>query len=160
MDKKHSEEVATRRRAILLWIQGKRPCEILRRIGRSQKWFYKWRRRFKKDHWEGLYDAPRRPHTTSQGYPNSTRQLVLQLRRRAQKQKVGLIGARAIRHEIKQQRLLRKVPALSTINRWLKAAGLLTTQPEAPAEIYYPAPRWPTACVRQAMDWTSLLSDN
>ena len=155
MDKKHSEEVATRRRAILLWIQGKRPCEILRRIGRSQKWFYKWRRRFKEDHWEGLYDAPRRPHTTSQGYPNSTRQLVLQLRRRAQKQKVGLIGARALRHEIKQQRLLRKVPALSSINRWLKAAGLLTTQPEAPAEIYYPAPRWPTACVRQAMDWTS-----
>src|SRR5437868_13533352 len=102
MDKRRSEEVATRRRAMLLWIQGKRPCEILRRIGRSQKWFYKWRRRFKKDHWEGLYDAPRRPHTTSQGDPNSTSQLVLQLRRVAQEQTVGLVVACAIRQQTKR----------------------------------------------------------
>jgi hypothetical protein len=81
---------------------------------------------------------------------------VLQLRRRAQKQRVGLIGARAIRHEIKQQRLLRQVPTLSTINRWLKAAGLLTTQPEAPAETYYPAPALANGlCQTSDGDWTS-----
>jgi transposase len=61
MDKKHSEEVTTRRRAILFWMQGKRPCEIFRRMGRSRKWFYKWLRRFKEHAWEGLDDAPRRP---------------------------------------------------------------------------------------------------
>jgi putative transposase len=155
MDKKHSEEVTTRRRAILFWMQGKRPCEILRRMGRSRKWFYKWLRRFKEHAWEGLDDAPRRPHARSQGYPNSTRHLVLQLRRRAQRRRVGLIGARALRNEIKQQRLVRKVPALSTINRWLKAEGLSTTQPQVPAKVYYPAPHLPTERVGQAMDWTS-----
>lgn len=124
-------------------------------MGRSRKGFYKWLRRFKEHDWEGLDDAPRRPHAKSHRYPNSTRQLVLPLRRRAQQRQVGLIGARALRNEIKQQRLLRKAPALSTINRWLKAEGLSTPQPEAPAKVYSPVLRLPKDRVGQAMDWTS-----
>ena len=49
---------------------------------------------------------------------------MLRLRNRLQRAEVGLSGARAIRQELRAHRLLRTLPALSTINRWLKAAGL------------------------------------
>ena len=50
--------------------------------------------------------------------------MVLLVRRTLEKRQVGLIGARAVRQEVRQYRLLARVPALATINRWLKAAGL------------------------------------
>src|SRR5438067_38958 len=102
MEEKNAQEVATRRRAIRMWLNKKRPCDIIRRLVRSHKCFYKWLDRFKKVGWPGLADQSRQPHTSAQSYPVSARQLVVRLRRRAQQRKVGLIGARALRSEIKR----------------------------------------------------------
>lgn len=155
MEKTNAEEVATRRRGIRLWLQRKRPCEIIRQLVRSPKWFYKWLARYQKFGWPGLEDQSRQPHTSSRSYPAATRQLVVRLRQRAQQRKVGLLGARALRTEIKRQHLLRKVPSLTTINRWLKEAALLSSPGLAPEDVYYPEWCLPVGYVGHAMDWTA-----
>jgi hypothetical protein len=155
MEEKTSQEVTTRRRAMRMWLNKKRPCEIIRQLARSRKWFYKWLDRFKQFGWPGLKDQSRQPHTSSPSYPASARQLVVRLRRRAQQRKVGLIGARALRSEIKGQRLLPQVPSLTTINRWLKEADLLSSPSPTPEEVYYPHWHLPPGYVGHAMDWTA-----
>ncbi|MCA1605563.1 MAG: helix-turn-helix domain-containing protein, partial [Acidobacteria bacterium] len=155
MEEKNAQEVATRRRALRMWLNKKRPCEIIRQLARSHKWFYKWLERFKKFGWPGLADQSRRPHTPSPSYPASARQLVVRLRRRAQQRKVGLIGARVLHSEIKRHRLLPKAPSLTTINRWLKEADLLSSPGPAPEDVYYPHWRLPPGHVGHAMDWTA-----
>jgi len=107
MKKRTAQEVATRRRALRLWLNHKRPCDIIRQLSRSHKWFYKWLNRFKQQSWLGLEDQSRRPHTSSPGHPRSARQLVVRLRRQAEKRKVGLIGARALHSEIRHSLDLR-----------------------------------------------------
>ena len=64
MKDKNAAEIATRRRAIRMWLNKKRPCEIIRQLARSHKWFYKWLDRFKKQGWQGLEDQSRQPHTS------------------------------------------------------------------------------------------------
>ncbi len=155
MEQTNAEEVATRHRAIRLWLQRKRPCEIIRHLARSHKWFYKWLGRYQKLGWPGLADQSRQPHTSRHSYPASARHLVVRLRQRAQKRKVGLIGARALQSEIKRHHLLRKAPSLSAINRWLKEADLLKSPLWVPGDVYYPAWRLPSGYVGQAMDWTA-----
>ena len=114
-----------------LWLNKKRPCEIIRQLARSYKWFYKWLARFKQFGWPGLADQSRQRHTPSPSYPASARQLVVRLRRRAQQRKVGLCGARVLHSEIKRHRLLPKAPSRTTINRWLKEADLLSPPGES-----------------------------
>lgn len=154
MKKKNAQEVATRRRALRLWLNHKRPCDIIRQLSRSHKWFYKWLNRFKQHSWPGLADQSRRPHTSSPGHPSSARQLVVRLRRQAEKRKVGLIGARALHSQIRHQHLLPQTPSVRSINRWLKAAGLRPSPPAAPKKVYYPHGRWPDGYVGHALDWT------
>ncbi len=65
--------------------------------------------------------------------------LIVQTRRRLVRQPVGLIGPRAIRRELRQLRLGRQLPSLTTIKRVLAAYDLLTTQAGRPPA-YYPKP--------------------
>jgi hypothetical protein len=155
MEKKSVEEVATRRRAIRMWLSKQRPCDIIRQVARSHKWFYKWLARFQDLGWPGLKDQSRQPHRSTHGYRGSTRQLVVRLRERAQQRKVGLIGARALRREIQRQHLVHPAPSLTTINRWLKEAGLQPSPRVAPEDVYYPHWRRRAGYVGQAMDWTA-----
>jgi hypothetical protein len=68
------------------------------------------------------------------------------------KQKVGLIGARAIRRELRKV-LGKQTPSLATINRVLQAHRLVSTPTEA-APAYFPRPLTTVAGTLQALDWT------
>jgi hypothetical protein len=153
MDTQNTDEMAYRRRALRLTLRGKKPGEILKQIPRTRQWLHKWQQRFEHGGWAGLASHSCRPHHSPQTYPRSARALIVQVRRRLARSGVGLVGARAVQQEIRRGRLLRPVPAVGTINRWLKAAGLIAHAPAVPEKVYYPAP-----CVRperglQAMDW-------
>src|SRR5204862_431242 len=67
---------------------------------------------------------------------------------------VGLIGPAAIQTELRSWPDLPAIPSVSTIQRILKAAGLLPAPAPPPPLPYYPhptpTPRYPI----QAMDWT------
>ena len=155
MDDKNSDEILSRRRAIKLTLKGRRPCEILKLIPHSRAWLAKWQRRYEEWGWAGLENSSCRPHRSPQEYKPDTRRLVLNLRRRLVQRAVGLVGARALRHEIIKQRLLRTVPCEATIKHGLKEAGLTTSVPPALAQSYYPAPHFAQDTVWHLMDWTA-----
>ena len=145
-------EIQLRRRAVRLFLQGKRPCEILTLIPRSRQWLYKWLRRFEQGSWQALRSLPRRPQNSKNRYPNSARSLVLNLRRKFQRQSVGLTGARQLRRQIIRLRLLRSVPSETTIKRWLKEEGLTSRPVTSSTNPYYPQLH-PKGFVLQIMDW-------
>ncbi|MEW6732339.1 MAG: hypothetical protein AB1489_13500 [Acidobacteriota bacterium] len=54
-----------------------------------------------------------------------------------------------------QWRLLSRAPSVSSINRWLKSAGLIVPSKPEVKTIFYPAPRLKPDLILQAMDWTA-----
>lgn len=154
MKEKNLEEIRYRRTAFKLFAKGKSVAQVLTRLPRSRTWGYKWKQRFEAERWEALDSRSKAPHTASHQYADSTIKLVLRLRQHLERSAVGLICARAIRRELMCQRLLRRVPSLPTINRWLKQAGLRRPTSAPAAQPYYPQPHLPAALVLQACDWT------
>jgi len=106
-----------RRQAIRWDLQGRRPKAILQSVSRSRTWFAKCRHRYQRWGWAGLRSQSRRPHHSPTRVSAQTRRLVIRVRRRLQRRKLGLVGARAIRRELRQSRLLRHPPSESTIKR-------------------------------------------
>lgn len=155
MDNKKCDEISYRRRAIRLTIKGKRPCEILRQILRCRPWLRKWQQRYEQEGWAGLTSCSRRPQTSPQEYTNKARTVVVNLRRKLARRCVGLVGARAVRQEIIRCRLLRDVPCVTTIKRWLKEAGLIKKASPTPKKVYYPQPRLTKDRALHVMDWTA-----
>jgi putative transposase len=148
-------EVNLRRKAIRLSLRGLRPQAVLEKVKRCRSWLCKWQQRFARFGWTGLKSESRRPQHAPQRYDRRVRVLVLRLRRQLQQRKVGLIGAQAIRRELRQARLLRKIPSTATIDRWLKAAGLVKAAPAAKPAAYYPQPTATERYVLHACDWTA-----
>lgn len=138
-----------------MWLNQKRPSEIIRLVKRSHKWFYKWLNRFRQFGWPGLREQSRKPQTVSSQSSPALRQLVLRLRKKAERRGVGLIGAQALQDEIRRERLAPHIPSRATINRWLREEGLLASPAAAEKKVYYPACHLPPGYVRQAMDWIS-----
>lgn len=155
MNEKNPEEIAYRRQAFKLFDKGKSVAQIRTLIPRSGSWVYKWKRRFAQQRWQALDSLPKAPHSSAHQYAHSTVKLVLRLRQHFARSSVGLIGARAIRQEVIRRRLLRVVPAMVTINRWLKQAGLIPTASLPGQDPYYPQPHLPENCVLQSCDWIS-----
>jgi hypothetical protein len=155
MDTKDREELAWRRRAIRLTLKGLRPREILPQIPRRRTGLFTWQSRFEQGGWEGLKNQSRCPRHSPHAYNRQARAVVLRVRRALANRHVGLVGARAVQQELCQHHLLKLVPALATINRWLHAAGLLKAVPPVPPVVYYPAPSWAPDMVLQALDWTA-----
>lgn len=154
MSSENSTEIVLRRKAIRLTIQGKRPCEIVRRLGCSRQWLHKWQRRFEAEGWKGLESLSRAPHCVANSFPERTRLVVLNLRRRCESCKVGLITAGYLQQQIIKRGLLKVVPSPSTINRWLKEAGLIKEKKAKDKEAYFPAINSGNQLVRHLMDWT------
>jgi transposase len=101
-------------------LQGKSQQEILARVQRSRAWLSKWQKRFEQHGISGLHGRSRRPHQIPTEYSSSLVKVIVQTRRRLVKQKVGLIGARAIRRELRQVSGDKSLPSLSTIKRMLR----------------------------------------
>lgn len=152
MDEK--KELSLRRRAICCSLDGLKSSAILQRLNRSRAWLSKWKNRFNKFGWKGLRSQPRCPATVAHRYDERTRRLVIQARQRLMRRKVGLVGPRAIHAELRQTRLLRRMPSLSTIKRILREAGLIkASRPKR--QSYFPQPTPTASYVLHQMDWTS-----
>jgi transposase InsO family protein len=135
-----------------LRLKGVRPKSILEKIRRSRVWLSKWQKRFDQQGALGLRSYSRRPHHTPSACSPRIVRLIVQTRRRLVKQKVGLIGARAIRRELRKV-LGKQAPSLPTINRVLQTHGLMST-PTAAAPAYFPKPLTTVDGTLHALDWT------
>jgi hypothetical protein len=150
MDEK--QERRLRRQAIRLGLKGVKAKSILAKVPHSRFWLSKWQKRFDQQGTLGLRSRSRRPqHTPTACSPRLVR-LIVQTRRRLVKQKVGLIGPRAIRRELGKV-LDKQVPSLATIKRVLQKHDLVSTSTEAPPA-YFPKPLILVAGTLHALDWT------
>jgi putative transposase len=147
------EERQRRAQAIRHWLRGKRPRDLLRQAHRSRAWLSKWRRRFAQHGRAGFQSRSRRPRHSPRACSQRVVQLIVQTRRRLVRQRIGLIGPRAIRRELRQLRLGRQLPSLATIKRVLRTHGLIT-QPVDPPTAYFPHPQTVLSGCLHAIDWT------
>ena len=146
-------EFQLRRKAIRLWLQGQKPKTILQKIPRSRAWLNKWQHRFKTGDSDQLKSQSRRPQRSPTRCPPRIVRLVIQTRQRLVKQRIGVIGARAIRRELKRLGLRHDLPATTTIKRILRQQGLVKATPNAPPT-YFPKPLTTLSGVLHAIDWT------
>jgi hypothetical protein len=155
MNEKNADEIRYRRLAFRLFAKEKSATEMLKRIPRSRTWLFKWKKRFEPRRWQALDSRSQAPQRPAKRYDQRVGKLVLRLRPRRQRAEVGLSGARAIRKELRAHRLLRTVPALATINRWLTAAGLIPGGAAQTKPPCYPAPVIGRDFAFAACDWTA-----
>jgi transposase len=57
--RREHHRIADRIHAIRLALEGWRPEEIWTAFGRTENWFFRWRRRYNQEGLEGLFDRPR-----------------------------------------------------------------------------------------------------
>lgn len=155
MNEKNLEEIRYRRQAFKLFAKGQSVAQVLTPLPRSRTWGYKWKQRFEAERWEAWDSRSKAPRTSAHQYKDSTVKLVVRLRQHLERSSVGLVCAREIRREVLRRRLLRRVPSLPTINRWLKQAGLIRPASAPAAQPYYPQPHLPAEVVLHACDWTA-----
>lgn len=146
-------ERTVRRRAMRLLAAGHPPSEVVRRLGRSRGWLSKWRQRYGQAGVKGLHAHSRRPRQCPQAWPASLRKMIVQTRRRLVRAPVGLVGARAIRRELRKLMPRRSLPSERTIGRVLCQAKLITPQ-TADSSAYFPAPSEELLGSLDALDWT------
>jgi putative transposase len=151
MDEK--QEFRLRRKAIRMHLQGSTQQEILARVQRSPAWLSKWQKRFDQQGMAGLHSRSRRPAYMPTTYSSRMRQLIVQTRRRLVKQKVGLIGARAIRREVRKVSGEKFLPSLATIKRVLRQRGMIA-RPRLTKRVYFPKPLQVVSGSLHALDWT------
>ncbi len=150
MDEK--QELRLRRQAIRLRLKGIKSKRVLERVHRSRFWLGKWLKRFDRQGSLGLRSRSRRPQHTPMAYALRIVCLIVQTRRRLAKQKVGLIGPRAIRRELRPV-LGKQSPSLSTIKRVLQTHDLVPT-PAQKRPAYFPKPLTTVNGTLHALDWT------
>jgi putative transposase len=144
-----------RRRALRLLGMGVKPSEVLKRVGRSRAWLWKWRTRFGEQGSPGLRSQRRRPHTSPRAWASPMARMIVQARTRLRKAKAGLIGAKAIRTELRGLMPRRRLPSERTIYRVLRRAGQSAgASPSDKTTGYFPAPSEEVQGSLDALDWT------
>ena len=139
------DEFTARQRAITLRLSGRPVPSICQALGRSERWFNKWWRRYLESGVEGLYDLTHATHHIAQRIAPELERTILSIRRRLQAHaspatRYSLIGASAILAELKALDS-RPLPNPRTIERVLQRNGL--TAPRVRLAPLLPRQEWP-----------------
>ena len=132
----YTDEVEERINAIQRHVEGEKPAEIYRNIGRSKPWFYKWLNRFKtgkKGWFKGLSRKPE--HSPSQTN-EQIEQAVVNVRKALMDgtegyTKYSCIGAEAVQFHMEEMRYKpSEIPSISTIKRIIRRNKLRMNKPK------------------------------
>jgi putative transposase len=140
-----NDELSARHRAITLRLAGRSVKAICAAVGRTDRWFRKWWRRYLEIGPEGLYDLTRANHHVAQRIPPELERTVLSIRRRLQAHaspatRYSLTGAATILAELKTLDI-HPLPCERTIERVLERNGL--TAPRVRLAPLLPRQEWP-----------------
>jgi transposase InsO family protein len=140
-----NDEHTARHRAITLRLGGRSVKAICAAVGRSDRWFHKWWRRYLEAGPAGLYDLTRANQHVAQRIPPELERTILSIRRRLQAHatpatRYSLTGAAAILAELKALGI-RPLPCERTIERVLERNGL--TAPRVRLAPLLPRQEWP-----------------
>ena len=121
-------EIALRKQAIALHLQGWKKSEIARKLQRSRRWVQRWIGRYEPEApTESLQDHSRAPQHIPWAYPERIKRMAIQIRverergKRA-KYQYALVSAQAIYYEMRELGIS-PLPTPDTIHLWLKQAG-------------------------------------
>jgi transposase InsO family protein len=122
------DEFAARQRAITLRLSGRSVPSICQALGRSERWFHKWWRRYLESGADGLYDLTHATEHVAQRLAPELERTIVSIRRRLQAHatpatRYSLTGASAILAELKALGV-RPLPHPRTIERVLQRHGL------------------------------------
>jgi hypothetical protein len=132
-----------RKTLVHLLRSGKTPSQAAQELGRTVSWCCKWKARYEQEGWEGLKERSRAPCHVACKTPEPVLEEIKRLRsvleaEAQESDKLGYIGADAIYARLLISGL-RRVPAVSTIERLLRQAGMTRPRlPEPEKEIQYP----------------------
>lgn len=153
MNEKNLDEIAYRRQAFKLFDKGKSTNQILKEIPRSRSWLFKWKRRFQEQGFEALDSLSKTAKHLPHKYDQRIRQTVVRVRKRLQKQSVGLCGWQAVFTQLKRERLVTPLPSVSSIKRWLREAGFGREKIQKAKKPYYPALNFADSVFFASSDW-------
>lgn len=133
---------AERRAALHMLRSGQTPKEIAAELGRSPAWVYKWYKRFENEGWQGLKSRSRAPKCHPRRMPETTRQAIRRARSELEAEanepgQLSYVGAPAIRARLRRQGL-NPLPSLSSIERVLRAAGMVHPHQPEQTKVHYP----------------------
>ena len=116
-------------------------AEIKAECKRSERWIYKWRKRYKQSGWAGLHSQSTAPKKHGTRYSDRMRQVIQEARSKleagqASTTELKYVGGQAIRTELKGKKL-RKMPSRATIERVIGEAKMSRPK-EAAIEVEYP----------------------
>jgi putative transposase len=140
-----NDELGARQRAISLRLAGRPVKAICAAVGRTDRWFRTWWRRYLEIGPEGLYDRTRANHHVAQRIAPDLERTILSIRRRLQAHATpatcySLTGAATILAELKTLHI-RPLPCERTIERVLERNGL--TAPRIRLAPLLPRQTWP-----------------
>jgi len=121
-------EIALRKRAVALHLQGWKKSEIARQLKRSRPWVDRWIDRYRPEASTlSLHDRSRAPKHRRWSYPERIKRMVVQIREERERGKrakyqYALISAQAIYYELRELGVS-PLPSPRTIHGWLKDAG-------------------------------------
>lgn len=121
-------KIQLRKRAIALYLQGRKKSEIARALQRSRPWVDRWIKRYRAEApTKSLQDHSRAPKQRRGSYSERIQRMVVQIREEREegkraKYQYALLGAQAIYYELEELGIS-PLPSSRTIHRWLKRAG-------------------------------------
>jgi hypothetical protein len=144
-------EQELRQEAIRRRLSGERRGVICQDLERSPRWFDKWWAAFRHDPHTDFHDHSRAPQTVSSITSPQLEQMVVSLRHHFEAAPHGLIGAGAIRNQLREWHVT-PLPSEATIQRLLARQGLTHPWGAATATVYYPWLVFPERNVVHATD--------
>jgi len=118
------DEVALRKLAIKMYLEGKSPSKIITELNKSRPWFYKWLKRYEANPGQDWYkDHSRRPLSIKQKIDTETENLIISFRLNLKSIRYAQIGAVSIQWEFEKLGLT--PPPIWTIDRVLKRNNLI-----------------------------------
>lgn len=146
-------EIALRKQAVVLHLQGRKKSEIARKLQRSRSWVDRWIDRYRAEAPTlSLQDHSRAPKHRRRSYPERIKRMVVQIRKAREqgqraKYQYALISAQAIYYELRELGVS-PVPSPRTLHRWLKRAGRIPERKSQKA----PNPTYPVLPCRTVND--------
>ena len=116
-------EQEIRKKAIVKYLNGKSPKDICTELKRSERWFFKWLKRFQTGDLHWYKDRSRAPLRRETKISERKRQLIVSTRKLLESALFAQIGVSAIKWELSKLGI--DFPSDSTINRVLKKEGLV-----------------------------------
>ena len=116
-------EEETRKQAILRYVKGESPKSIYTDLKRSKYWFFKWLKRFRSGDLDWYKDRPKVPLRSPTKTRESSRQLIISIRKQLESEPFAQVGVSAVKWELSKLGI--DFPSDRTINRILKKEGLV-----------------------------------